>query len=103
MKWTPTDNRILVLPDPLEEKIGSIIIPDSVKGNHDPKRKGTVIAHGEGHVAEQTGEFTAITVKVGDKVIFGAYAGQSFTGADLDLPEEIYTLLREWDIDFIME
>lgn len=102
MKPLPLDNRVLIKPDPLEDKIGSIFIPDSVKGQHDPKKKGVVIAAGIGHYAEQTGEFTPITVKEGDRVVFSAYLGEEIKGMDIGLGDETYLLLREWDIDFIM-
>lgn len=102
MKIEPFGNKVLIKPDPLEDKIGSIIVPDSVKGRHDPKKKGTVIAAGIGHYAEQTGEFTPITVKEGDRVVFSAYLGEEIKGIDIGLDDETYLLLREWDIDFIM-
>jgi chaperonin GroES len=66
MKIQPLDDRVLV--QPLEEEVqkGSIIIPDTAK---EKPIVGKVIAVG-------TDEEIKKLIKVGDKVIFGKYAGE---------------------------
>jgi len=66
MKIQPLDDRVLVLPLDNEEKIGSIIIPDTAK---EKPVIGEVKAVG-------TDDELKDLIKVGDKVIFGKYAGE---------------------------
>lgn len=61
-------NRVLIKPDETIKKTeGGIFIPDTAQTTN---RYGTVIKHGEGAYDERTGEFTPITVKEGDRVIY---------------------------------
>ncbi|MCX8479049.1 MAG: hypothetical protein RL138_46 [Bacteroidota bacterium] len=85
VKVTPLADRVLVQPAPAEEKTASgIIIPDTAK---EKPMKGTVVAVGTGKKDEP------MTVKVGDTVLYGKYAGTelSIEGAD-------YLIMRESDI-----
>ena len=66
MKVQPLDERVLVEPTEQEEKVGSIIIPDTAK---EKPSMGKVIAVG-------TDEELQKLVKVGDNVIFGKFAGE---------------------------
>lgn len=66
MNVQPLDDRVLVEPLEEEEKVGSIIIPDTAK---EKPIIGKVIAVG-------TDEELQKVIKVGDKVIFGKYAGE---------------------------
>ncbi|UCH93819.1 MAG: co-chaperone GroES [Candidatus Aminicenantes bacterium] len=66
MKIQPLDERVLVEPMEQEEKVGSIIIPDTAK---EKPMIGKVIAVG-------TDEEIQKLLKVGDQVIFGKYAGE---------------------------
>ncbi len=66
MKVQPLDERVLVKPIEPEEKVGSIIIPDTAK---EKPVTGEVIAVG-------TDEEIKKILKAGDKVIFGKYAGE---------------------------
>jgi len=66
MKVQPLDERVLVEPLELEEKVGAIIIPDTAK---EKPSMGKVIAVG-------TDEELKKVLKAGDKVIFGKYAGE---------------------------
>ncbi len=68
MKVIPLDDRVLVHPVEEEEKVGSIIIPDTAK---EKPQIGKVIAVG-------TDEELQKLIKEGDKIIFGKYAGQEF-------------------------
>jgi chaperonin GroES len=66
MKIQPLDERVLVEPVEQEEKVGAIIIPDTAK---EKPMMGNVIAVG-------TDEELQKLLKVGDRVIFGKYAGE---------------------------
>lgn len=65
MNIQPLDERVLVEPLDVEEKVGSIIIPDTAK---EKPIMGKVIAVG-------TDEEIQKLLNVGDRVIFGKYAG----------------------------
>ncbi|MCD6012338.1 MAG: co-chaperone GroES [Flavipsychrobacter sp.] len=82
---TPLHDRVIVKPAPAEEKTaGGIIIPDTAK---EKPQRGTVVAAGPGKKDEPT------TVKSGDTVLYGKYAGTevNFDGQD-------YLIMRESDI-----
>ena len=66
MKVQPLDERVLVKPIEQEEKVGSIIIPDTAK---EKPMTGKIVAVG-------TDDELKKLVKVGDKVIFQKYAGE---------------------------
>ncbi|MEX2639236.1 MAG: co-chaperone GroES [Balneolales bacterium] len=88
-KITPLSDRVLVQPDAAEEKTSSgIIIPDSAK---EKPQRGTVIAVGPGKV--ENGTKIDMSVKSGDKVLYGKYAG-----TELTLDGEEYMIMRESDI-----
>lgn len=75
----------MVEPLEAEEKTASgIIIPDSAK---EKPQKGKVVAVGEGKKDEP------MTVKEGDMVIYGKYAGTEITIDGTD-----YLIMREDDI-----
>lgn len=81
----PINDRVVVKPAAAEEKTtGGIIIPDTAK---EKPQKGKVIAVGPGK------ENHKMTVKKGDTVLYGKYAGQeiSYEGQD-------YLIMREDDI-----
>ena len=82
---TPLHDRVIVKPAKAEEKTaGGIIIPDTAK---EKPQRGTVVAAGPGKKDEP------VTVKAGDSVLYGKYAGTEFqiNGEDL-------LILRESDI-----
>jgi len=81
----PLADRVLIEPAPAEEKTASgIIIPDTAK---EKPQKGTVVAVGPGTKDEK------VTVKVGDNVLYGKYAG-----TELNLEDTDYLIMRESDI-----
>jgi chaperonin GroES len=81
----PLADRVLVEPAAAEEKtVGGIIIPDTAK---EKPQKGKVIAAGSGKKDEP------MTVKAGDTVLYGKYAGTEIT---VDGKE--YLIMRESDI-----
>jgi chaperonin GroES len=81
----PLADRVLVEPAAAETKTASgIIIPDNAK---EKPQKGTVVAAGPGT------KDAPITVKVGDTVLYGKYAG-----TELKLEGNDYLIMRESDI-----
>jgi chaperonin GroES len=88
-KIQPLGDRVLVLAEAAEEKTSSgIIIPDTAK---EKPQQGTVKAVGAGTV--ENGNKIEMTVKEGDKVLYGKYAGTEVT-----LEGEEYLIMRETDI-----
>ena len=95
MKVKPLKDRIVIKRLEGEEKTkGGIIIPDAAK---EKPQEGRVIAVGSGRVTDN-GETVAPEVKVGDKVLFGKYAGQ-----EIKIDGEEHILLREDDILAVIE
>jgi len=95
MKIRPLNDRVLVKRLEEEEKTsGGIIIPDSAK---EKPAEGEVIAVGDGKIKDN-GERLAMTVKVGDRVLFSKYGG-----TDVKLDGEDYLIMREDDILGIVE
>ena len=90
MKQKPLKDRVLIEPMEAEEKTASgIIIPDSAK---EKPQKGKVIAVGDGKKDEP------MSVKEGDTVVYGKYAGTEITIDGKD-----YVIMREDDILGIVE
>ncbi len=95
MKIRPLHDRILVQRLEEEEKTkGGIIIPDTAK---EKPIEGKVVAVGNGKLLEN-GEVKPLEVKVGDKVLFGKYAG-----TEVKIGGEEYLIMREDDILGIIE
>jgi len=81
----PLADRVLIEPAAAETTTASgLIIPDNAK---EKPQKGTVIATGKGTKDEP------ITVKIGDTVLYGKYAG-----TELKLEGNDYLMMRESDI-----
>jgi chaperonin GroES len=86
---TPLHDRVLVRR--LEEKEtakGGIIIPDTAK---EKPQEGEVMAVGAGKIEE--GQRVPLDVKVGDRILFGKYAGN-----DIKINDQEYLILREEEI-----
>jgi chaperonin GroES len=95
MALRPLQDRIIVKR--LEEETmtaGGIFIPETAK---EKPQKGEVIAVGNGKKTED-GKVIPIDVKVGEKVLFGKYAG-----TDIKIDGEEFLIMREDDILGIME
>jgi chaperonin GroES len=85
----PLADRVLVEAAQAEEKTaGGIIIPDTAK---EKPQRGKVIAVGTGKKDEP------ITVKVGDSVLYGKYAG-----TEINIEGKEYLIMRESDIFAIL-
>ena len=85
MNVKPLSDRVLVLPNPAEEKTaGGLIIPDTAK---EKPLAGKVVAVGPG-----TSEIK-MEVKVGDEVLYGKYAG-----TEIHIGGKDYLIMKQQDI-----
>lgn len=81
----PLHDRVVVKPAEAETKTASgIIIPDTAK---EKPQRGEVVAVGAGKKDEP------VTVKVGDMVLYGKYAG-----TEIQIEGAEYLIMRESDI-----
>jgi len=90
MKLKPLHNRVLVkrIEEP-EQKEGGIIVPDTAK---EKPMEGKVIAVGSGR-REEDGKLIPLEVKVGDRVLFGKYAGTEVKLGDVE-----HVILKEDEV-----
>jgi chaperonin GroES len=85
VNFKPLADRVLVEPAAAETKTaGGIIIPDTAK---EKPQRGIIIAAGPGKKDEP------MTVKGGDNVLYGKYAGTEITIEGKD-----YLIMRESDV-----
>jgi chaperonin GroES len=90
MKVKPLADRIIIRPLEAEAKTaGGIIIPDNAK---EKPQKGEVVAVGPGKIADN-GQKVVISLKAGDKVLYGKYSGTEVT-----IEGEEYLIVRESDV-----
>ena len=95
MKVKPLYDRLLIKRvEEKEAKHGGIIIPDTAK---EKPMEGKVIAVGSGRV-EKDGKQIPLTVKVGDRVLFGKYAG-----TEIKIDDKEHVILREDEVLGIIE
>jgi chaperonin GroES len=96
MKIRPLHDRVIVKR--LEEErttASGIVIPESASA--EKPDQGTIVAIGNGKILED-GSVKPLDVKVGDKVLFGKYAGQS-----VKVDGEEILVMKEEDIMGIIE
>jgi chaperonin GroES len=85
LKVKPLADRVLVKPATAESITKSgIIIPDTAK---EKQQRGTITAIGDGKKDEP------LTVKVGDNILFGKFAG-----TEINIDGEILLIMKESDI-----
>ena len=95
IKLQPLGDRVVVERDASEETTaGGIVLPDTAK---DKPARGRVVSVGEGRLLDD-GSRGELQVKVGDRVIFSSYAGETFKVGDDEL-----LLMREDDILAVIE
>ncbi len=95
MNIRPLHDRVIVKRMEEEKTTASgLIIPDSAK---EKPSKGEVLAIGKGKVND-SGKTIPLDVKVGDKVLFGQYAGN-----EIKVEDETLLIMREDDITAIIE
>ena len=94
-KLQPLGDRVVVEREESEEKTaGGILLPDSAK---DKPARGKIVSVGNGKLLDD-GTRGELQVKVGDRVIFSSYAGETFKVDDNEL-----LLMREDDILAVIE
>ena len=84
MNIKPLGDRVLVLPAPAEEKVGSIIIPDTAK---EKPLHGKVVATGNGTKDEE------MFLQEGDEALYGKYSG-----TELEYEGTKYLMMRQSDV-----
>jgi chaperonin GroES len=95
MKMRPLNDRILIKRiEEKEQKKGTIIIPDTAK---EKPMEGKVIAVGAGAMNKE-GKRTPLEVKVGDRVLFGKYAG-----TEIKIDDQEHIILREDEVLGILD
>ena len=95
VKVKPLGDRVLVKPEEEEEQVkGGIIIPDTAK---EKPQRGKVVAVGDGKT-DDSGKKIALSVKPGDVVLYGKYAG-----TEVRLDDEEHLIMSESDILAILQ
>ena len=86
----PLSDRVVVMPEEVDEKTASgIILPDTAK---EKPQMGQIVAAGPGKISEN-GTTVKMTLKSGDKVLYGKYSGTEIT-----LNNDEVLIMRESDI-----
>lgn len=95
IRLQPLGDRVVVQREESEgQTSGGIVLPDSAK---DKPARGVIVSVGDGKLLEN-GNRSQLQVKVGDRVVFSSYAGETFkVGGDELL------LMREDDILAILD
>ncbi len=89
VKITPLSDRVVVkASEDTEQMRGGLYIPDTAK---EKPQQGEIIAAGPGKYED--GKLVPMSVKVGDKVLYGKYSGTEIT-----LDNEQVLILRESDV-----
>ena len=90
MKFKPLGDRILLKQlEAKEQTKGGIVLPDTVK---EKPQEGEIIAVGEGKKNSE-GKVVSLSLKVGDKVLYGKYSG-----TEVVVDGEDYLIIREEDV-----
>lgn len=90
MAIRPLDDRIVVKAVEAEQTTsGGILLPDSAK---EKPQRAVVVAIGEG-ARNDEGKRMPLTVKVGDQILYGKYAG-----SEIKWKGEEYKILRENEV-----
>ena len=86
----PLDDRVVVRPLEAEQvSAGGIVLPDTAK---EKPQKGEIIAVGPGRMLD-SGDRGGLSVKVGDQVFYGKYAGTEVKVEGVE-----FKIMRETDI-----
>src|SRR5213080_1261546 len=89
VKVTPLSDRVVLRAlEESEQMRGGLYIPDTAK---EKPQQGEIVAVGPGKYED--GKLVPMSVKVGDKVLYGKYSGTEIT-----LDNEQYLILRESDV-----
>ena len=89
-KFRPLHDRVVVRRIQADEKTkGGIIIPDTAK---EKPQEGEVLAVGPG-ARDEDGDYIAMDVKVGDRILFGKWSG-----TEIKLNGEDLIIMKESDV-----
>ena len=95
IRLQPLGDRVVLERDESEDiTAGGIVLPDSAK---DKPARGRIVSVGDGKLLDD-GSRSNFQVKVGDRVLFSSYAGETFNVDDEEL-----LLMREDDILAVIE
>lgn len=95
LKLQPLGDRVVVRRESSEERTaGGIVLPDSAK---EKPSRGVIEAVGNGKLLDD-GTRGKLQVRVGDRVLFSAWGGETFK-----VNEEELLLMREEDILAVLE
>ena len=95
MAVKPLDDRVLVKQSDAEEMTaGGIVLPDAAR---EKPQQGKVIATGPGKLLD-SGERGKMSLKKGDQIFYGKYAG-----TEIKIDDEDYVILRESDVLAIVD
>ncbi len=95
MAFRPLHDRVLLKPLEQDEKTaGGVIIPDTAQ---EKPMEGEVIAVGPGG-RDDSGKIQTLDVKVGDRVLFGKWAGN-----EVKIDGEDLVIMKESDIMGVIE
>ncbi len=95
MNVRPLEDRVVIKPQAAEEKTsGGIVLPDTAK---EKQQRGTVVAVGSGKLLD-SGDRAGLSVKTGDTVVFGKYAG-----TEIKIEGEEHQIMRESEILAVLE
>ncbi len=96
MNIRPLYDRVVIkrLEEVEEKTLGGIVIPDSAK---EKPQRGEVLAVGKGKRLED-GKIVPLDVQVGDKILFGKYAG-----SEIKIEGEECLIMREDEILGVLE
>jgi chaperonin GroES len=89
MKFRPLSDRVVVEVLESAQKVGSIILPDTVQ---EKPQEGKIVAAGPGGRSKK-GALEALDVKVGDRVVYGKWSG-----TEIKIDDKSYLVMRESDI-----
>lgn len=93
--FRPLHDRVLVRRIEVDEKTaGGIILPDSAK---EKPSEGEIISVGQG-VRNDKGEWVALSVKEGDRILFGKWSG-----SEVKIDGEELLIMKESDILGVLE
>jgi chaperonin GroES len=96
MKIRPLYDRVVVRRNEEEETTaGGILLPGSAK---EKPNQGEIVAIGDGKLLDN-GDVRALTVKVGDTVVFGQYAGSN----TIEMDGEELIIMGESEIFAVVE
>ncbi len=90
MNIRPLDDRVVVKPLDVEEMTpGGIVLPDTAK---EKPQTGEILSVGPGKLMDN-GDRAGLSVRVGDRVIYGKYSG-----TEIKVEGDEVKILRETDI-----